>query len=67
MSISEQLKSIEVELTMIRSMAAQVNDDYLLYIIDMAIAEVDSKSMCGNDNKAKFGAPIAVSLLRNNY
>jgi hypothetical protein len=63
MSLSEQLKLIEVELTMIRSMAAQVNDDYLLYIIDMAIAEVDSKSIFGNDNKEKFVSSTAVSLL----
>jgi hypothetical protein len=40
MSILEQLKLIEVELITIRGMAQQVNNDYLLYIIDMAIAEV---------------------------
>jgi len=67
MSILEQLKLIEVELITIRGLAQQVNNDYLLYIIDMAIAEVNCKSICGNDNKASFVASTATSSLRNKY
>jgi hypothetical protein len=39
-SISEQRKIIEAELAKIRREAEQVHNDYLLYFIDMAIAEV---------------------------
>jgi hypothetical protein len=66
-SISEQLNLIEVELTRIRAMAEQACNDYLIYVIDMAIAEVESKSRYGNDNKATFAAPTAIWSLKNNY
>jgi len=65
--ISEQPNLIEVELTRIRAMAEQVCNDYLIYIIDMAIAEVESKSGHGNDNKVTFSAPTIIGSLRNNY
>jgi hypothetical protein len=67
MSILEQLRLIEAELIIIRRMAEHVNNDYLLYIIDMAIAEVDSKSLCGNDNNTNFLVPTGTTSLRNNH
>jgi hypothetical protein len=66
-SISEQLNLIEAELTRIRAMAEQVCDDYLLYVIDMAIAEVEGKSGYGNDNKRSSAARTATWSLKNNY
>lgn len=66
-SISEKLNLIEAELTRIRAMAEQVCNDYLLYVIDMAIAEVASKSGYENDNKRSSAARTATWPLKNNY
>src|ERR1700739_3068202 len=52
MSRSKRGKLIEVELTRIRQMVEQVDNDYLLYFIDMAISEVGaSDNNYRNDNK----------------
>jgi hypothetical protein len=59
-SISEKLNLIEAELTRIRSMAEQVCDDHLHYLIDMAITEVESKSGYGNDNKRPSATRTAI-------
>jgi hypothetical protein len=60
MSISARRKLIEIELTKIRGMAEQVADDYLVYFIDMAISEVETKLNYRNDNKEKSGRPIVI-------
>ena len=52
MSISKERKLIEAALTKIRHVAEQIHDDYLLYFIDMAIAEVGSKSSYRNDKSS---------------
>ena len=43
MARSEILKSIEDELGTVREMAERANESILLYLIDMAILEVQSK------------------------
>ena len=54
MSISARRKLIEIELTKIRGLAEQVNDDYLVYFIDMAISEVEARINYRNDNKEEI-------------
>ena len=41
---------IEIELTRVRRMAEQENDGFLLYLIDMAILEANSKARARNDS-----------------
>jgi hypothetical protein len=64
MSISAQRKLIEIELTKIRGLAEQVNDDYLVYFIDMAISEVEARLNYRNDNKEKSTKPVVISGAR---
>jgi hypothetical protein len=66
-SISKRGKLIEAELTRIRRVAEGIQNDYLLYFIDMAIAEVESKPKYRNDNKETFAMPAAISSLRKTY
>jgi hypothetical protein len=61
MSISARRKLIEIELTKIRGMAEQVDDDHLVYFIDMAISEIETKLDYRNDNKGKYARPIVIS------
>ncbi len=44
------LDLIEIELTRVRRMAEQENDGFLLYLIDMAILEANSKARARNDS-----------------
>jgi hypothetical protein len=46
---------IEIELTRIRRMAEQVDDGFLLYLIDLALMETNKKARSGND---KVETPI---------
>jgi hypothetical protein len=41
---------IEINLTRIRKMAEQADDDFLLYLIDIAIIEANAKARCRKDN-----------------
>ena len=41
---------IEIELTRVRRMAEQVDDRFLLYLIDMAILEVHRKARSSKDS-----------------
>jgi hypothetical protein len=66
MSISARRKFIEIELAKIRGMAEQVDDDHLVYFIDMAISEVATKISYRNDNKEKSARPILISGPRKN-
>ncbi len=45
-------KLVEIELIRIRKMAAQTEDDFLLYLIDMAIIEANAKDRASNDSLA---------------
>ncbi len=38
------LELIEIELTRVRKMAEQAGDDFLLYLIDLAIIEANAKA-----------------------
>ncbi len=49
MSSSTLRELIKVELTRIRGIAEGANNDCLLYFIDMAISEVETKSHSRND------------------
>jgi hypothetical protein len=49
MSNSTLRELIKVELTRIRGIAEEANNDCLLYVIDMAISEVETKSHYRND------------------
>jgi hypothetical protein len=60
MSISARRKLIEVELTKIRGLAEQVDDDHLVYFIDMAISEIETKPDFRNDNKEKSARPMVI-------
>ncbi len=44
------LDLIEIELTRVRRMAEQENNGFLLYLIDMAILEANSKARARNDS-----------------
>jgi hypothetical protein len=68
MSISARRKLIEIELTKIRGLAEQVNDDYVVYFIDMAISEVEARlNNYRNDNKEKSTKPVVISGARKSH
>ena len=54
MSSSTPRELIKVELTRICRIAEKVNNDCLLYFIDMAISEVETKSHYRNDKREVF-------------
>ncbi len=58
MSRSEILKSIEGELGTVREMVERANESILLYLVDMAILEVQSK-MPTNTGKRDASNPVA--------
>jgi hypothetical protein len=58
---------IEIELTKIRGMAERVDDDHLVYFIDMAISEVGTKRSYRNDNKEKSAKLTVISGDRNRH
>ena len=58
---------MEIELIKIRGMAAQVDDDCLVYFIDMAISEVGTRLNNREDSKEKFAKPIAISGYRKSH
>jgi hypothetical protein len=64
MSSFEVRKSIEVELTRIRRIAEQANNDYLLYYIDIAISEAGGKPNHRNDNRSGSAVRTAISGLK---
>jgi len=64
MSSFELRKSIEVELTKIRRIAEQADNDYLLYYIDIAISEAGGKPNHRNDNSGGPGLRTAMSGLK---
>jgi len=51
MSSSTLRESIKIELTRIRGIAEEANNDCLLYFIDMAISEVETKSHYRSDKR----------------
>jgi hypothetical protein len=51
MSRSDILRSIETELSSVRDMAERANESILLYLIDMAILEVQSKMPTGSGKR----------------
>jgi hypothetical protein len=61
MSTLELRKSIEAELTRIRRIAEQADNDYLLYFIDIAISEAGGKPAHRNDNGDGSGLGTAMS------
>ena len=63
MSISAR-RIIEIELTKIRGMAERVGDDHLIYFIDMAISEAETKLNYLNDNKEKSAKLTVISELK---
>ena len=67
MLISARRKLIEIELTKIRGMAEQVDDDHLVYFIDMAISEIETKIDYRNDNNRKFAKPTLTSGARKSH
>ena len=58
---------IEIELTKIRRMAEQVDNDHLVYFIDMAISEIETKLDYRNDNNRKFAKAILTSGARKSH
>jgi hypothetical protein len=67
MLISARRKLMEIELTKIRGMAEQVDDDHLVYFIDMAISEIETKLNYRNDSKEKSARPIVISGPRTSH
>jgi hypothetical protein len=63
MSTLEVRKSIEVELTRIRRIAEQADNDYLLYFIDIAISEAGGKPTHRKDNRGGSALGSAISGL----
>jgi len=61
MSRSEILKSIEVELSTVRDMAERANESILVYLVDMAILEVQSKMPTKNGERDRSNLPIQFS------
>jgi len=61
------LDLIEIELTRVRRMAEQENDGFLLYLIDMAILEANSKARARNDSLETLadgeGSRVALSVV----
>ena len=54
------LNLIEIELTRIRRMAERANDDFLLYIIDMAILEANRMARCAVDDVSALHASAEI-------
>jgi hypothetical protein len=67
MSTSKERKLIDAALTKIRRVAEQIHDDCLLYFIDMAIAEVASKSSYRNNNDEILAEPIVTASISKDY
>ncbi len=67
MLISARRKLIEIELTKIRGMAEQVDNDHLIYFIDMALSEIETKLDYRNDNSGKYAKPILTSGARKSH
>jgi hypothetical protein len=61
MSKPEILKSIEVELGTVRDMAQRANESILVYLIDMAILEVQSKIPTSNGERDRSNLPLQFS------
>jgi hypothetical protein len=61
MSRSEILRSIEVELGAVRDMAERSNESILVYLVEMAILEVQSKIPTNNGEREGSNPPIQFS------
>jgi hypothetical protein len=61
MSRSEILRSIEVELGTVRDMAERANESILVYLLDMAILEVQSKIPTNSGKRDGSNPPLQFS------
>jgi hypothetical protein len=61
MSRSEILRSIEVELGTVRDMAERANESILVYLVDMAILEVQSKIPTNKGERVGSNPPLQFS------
>jgi hypothetical protein len=61
MPSSEILRSIEVELGTVRGMAERANESILVYLVDMAILEVQSKIPASKGEREGCNPPIPFS------
>ncbi len=54
------LELIEIELTRVRKMAEHAGDDFLLYLIDIAIIEANAKSRSSRESP-EMAHPVALT------